>query len=72
LAGTGQTQGVSNVLDGVVALVRAELRAAVAEAISNTVSEPEDTSHLTARELAERIMGVRVSGFLDHSDRLRA
>lgn len=51
----GQTQGVSNVLDGVAALVRAELRAAVVEAISSTVSEPEDTSHLTARELAERL-----------------
>ncbi|MBI3200064.1 MAG: helix-turn-helix domain-containing protein [Myxococcales bacterium] len=37
------------------ALVRAELRAAVVEAISSTVSEPEDTSHLTARELAERL-----------------
>ncbi|GMV17102.1 MAG: hypothetical protein AMXMBFR56_53260 [Polyangiaceae bacterium] len=51
----GQAQDISGVLDGVAAVLRAELRAAVVEAIGSTSSEPEDTSHLTARELAERL-----------------
>lgn len=50
-----QAQGISGVLDGVAAVLRAELRAAVVEAIGSTSSEPEDTSHLTARELADRL-----------------
>lgn len=48
-------QGISGVLDGVAAVLRAEMRAAVVEAIGSASSKPEDTSHLTARELAERL-----------------